>query len=61
MMFSKGLWEYEVQIYLNGKLSSSFQLGFGPSATDVIFFSLWNITSKKGLTTNALQNSGKYI
>lgn len=33
------------ELYLNGMESSSFQLGLGPSATEVAADALWNITS----------------
>jgi hypothetical protein len=36
--------------HLNGIESSSFQLGFGPSATVVATVDLWNVTSINGRT-----------
>ena len=36
--------------YLKGTLSSSFQLGLGPSATLVAIVLRWNMTSTKGRT-----------
>lgn len=47
--------------YLKGRLSSSFQLGLGPAATEVVLFSLWNITSNTGLTLNTLQETQTHV